>query len=158
MKKSGLISLFGLVAFLNLGIAAAGPVFQMRLAYEKPANNAERMAYVTGRDGVSFTNVLYVDKAVLFDETALKSARADKDSLGHPIVDIHFNRDATKRFADFTRQNTRKRLAIIIDGKVYEAPIIMDEIPGGEAQIAGRFTRAETKALAAKITAALRKD
>jgi protein-export membrane protein SecD len=51
-------------------------------------------------------------------------------------------------FARITRENTGKRLAIVLDGKVLPAPIIHTEIPGGSSVIAGNFTVAEASRMA----------
>ncbi|GIT64714.1 MAG: hypothetical protein Ct9H300mP23_03410 [Nitrospinota bacterium] len=37
-------------------------------------------------------------------------------------------------FHEVTRENIRKRLAIVLDDNVYSAPVIQDAIPGGRAQ------------------------
>lgn len=134
--------------------ASAGPVFQLRLADEKPSDGAETMTYVTQFTEWPVTNTLYVQKAVLIDETGLKSAWAGKDALGHSIVDIRFNKAGTKHFAEVTRQNMGKRLAIIIDGQVMEAPMVRSEITSGEAQITGSFDQQQAKDLAKKINEA----
>lgn len=97
-----------------------------------------------------------VQKAVLFDQTALKSAKVRTDK-GYPLIVITFTDDGRKRFAEVTRQNIGKRLAIIIQGQLYCAPRIRAEIPGGKAEISGKFSEQEAKNLAAKITEAMKK-
>ncbi|MDO8461545.1 MAG: protein translocase subunit SecD [Deltaproteobacteria bacterium] len=52
-----------------------------------------------------------------------------------PYVSLSFNNLGTKLFADLTRNNIKKRLAILLDGNVTKAPVIQSEIPNGEAQI-----------------------
>jgi preprotein translocase subunit SecD len=56
-------------------------------------------------------------------------------------------------FQQVTRENIKKRLAIVLDGNVYSAPVIQDEIPGGRAQITGRFNSAEARDLAIVLRA-----
>ena len=65
-----------------------------------------------------------------------------------PVVDIKFNSAGTKKFAEVTEINTRKRLAIILDGILQSAPLIMERIPSGRAQISGRLTDQEASDLA----------
>ncbi|HEY3853138.1 MAG TPA: hypothetical protein VGO67_01950 [Verrucomicrobiae bacterium] len=89
------------------------------------------MTFVTTNNSHVFTNVLYVQKNVLLDETALKSAKVDKDDLGYPRIDIVFTKAGRKLFADVTRENIHKRLAVIVDGRIVESPIIGSEIPEG---------------------------
>ena len=53
------------------------------------------------------------------------------------------------------KENINKRLAIVLDGHLYSAPVIRSEISGGKAQITGSFTEEEANALAAKINDAI---
>jgi preprotein translocase subunit SecD len=49
-----------------------------------------------------------------------------------------------------------QRLAIVLNGQVYAAPVIRTEITGGKAQVTGHFTDEEANLLAAKINEAIR--
>jgi preprotein translocase subunit SecD len=50
-----------------------------------------------------------------------------------------------------TRENVNKRLAIVLGGQLYAAPLLLSEISRGKAQISGSFTEDEANQLAAKI-------
>ncbi len=52
-----------------------------------------------------------------------------------PYVSLSFNNLGTQLFADLTKANIGKQLAIVLDGNVSKAPVIQSEIPSGEAQI-----------------------
>ncbi len=52
-----------------------------------------------------------------------------------PYVSLSFNPVGTQLFAEVTKANVGKRLAILLDGNVMKAPVIKSEIPSGEAQI-----------------------
>ncbi len=52
-----------------------------------------------------------------------------------PYVSLSLNPLGTRLFADLTKANVGKRLAIVLDGSVSKAPVIKSEIPSGEAQI-----------------------
>ena len=56
-------------------------------------------------------------------------------------------------FHEVTRENIRKRLAIVLDDNVYSAPVIQDAIPGGRAQITGQFTSEDARDLAIVLRA-----
>ncbi len=79
-------------------------------------------------------------------ETA--DVRFDQSSFGQPVVSMQLKGEGIKKFADTTRNNVGKRLAIVLDGKVYSAPTINEAIPNGEAVISGRFSPDEAKDLA----------
>jgi len=70
-----------------------------------------------------------------------------------PYVSIRFNSAGARLFRAITRENVKKRLAIVLDGNIYSAPVIQEEIPGGEAQITGRFTSDEAHDLAIVLRA-----
>ena len=136
-------------------IEATRPVFQMRLALDNPSADSEQMTLITKSQDDTFTNVLNVQKTVLLDQTALQSAKSSTDASGQAVIEIKFTRDGAKRFAEVTRENIHKRLAIIIDGQLYEAPVIQTEILGGEGQLSGSFSKEEARELAAKINESL---
>jgi preprotein translocase subunit SecD len=46
-----------------------------------------------------------------------------------------------------TGENIGKRLAVVLDGTVYSAPVIRERISGGKASITGGFTKDEAKDL-----------
>jgi preprotein translocase subunit SecD len=156
MKK--FISLIATGLFTMAVAATAAPtppVFQLRLVVDQPTTNTEPMDFITHNPQSSHTNVLNIEKSVLLDQTALKSAAVIKDGLGQPVVSLVFTDAGAKQFAAVTRQNVHRQLAIIIDGRLCSVPHIMMEISGGTAQISGRFSKQEAKALAAKINDAL---
>jgi len=79
--------------------------------------------------------------------------RYDQNQFNEPYVSLTFNNVGAMIFQQVTRENIKKRLAIVLDGNVYSAPVIQDEIPGGRAQITGRFTTEEARDLAIVLRA-----
>lgn len=87
-------------------------------------------------------------RTVLTGETLTGAEiRYDQD-YNEPYVAITFDRVGASIFQQITRENVKKRLAIVLDKNVYSAPVIQDEISGGRAQITGRFTTEEARDLA----------
>lgn len=68
-----------------------------------------------------------------------------------PVVSIRFNAEGAKLFADITRANVGKPLAIFLDGEVISAPNINEAIIGGTAIISGGFTAVEARELAENL-------
>ena len=136
----------------------AAPIFQLRQVLDAPSGDAEQMVLVHKSGDTAQPERLYVQKKVLLDQTALKSARviADKRS-GNPLIEIVFTAEGKKQFAEVTRGNVGRRLAIVIEGRLCSAPVIRTEIPGGRAEISGSFNGPEARELAAKITESLTK-
>ncbi len=52
-----------------------------------------------------------------------------------PYVGIDFKAEGARIFEDITGKNVGRRMAIVLDGNVYSAPVIQDRIAGGSAQI-----------------------
>jgi len=87
-------------------------------------------------------------KETLLTGDLLTEARVNIDQrFNEPYVSITFNAAGARIFEDITGQNVKKRLAIILDGNVYSAPVIQEKIAGGDAQITGNFTMDEAKDL-----------
>jgi preprotein translocase subunit SecD len=70
----------------------------------------------------------------------LTGAQQSFDENGRPDISMRFNGQGARRFGDATAQNIGKRFAIVLDGRVIEAPTIQGAIPGGNGQITGNFT------------------
>lgn len=84
---------------------------------------------------------------------ALKKADVSYDNLGRPQIQFEMNQEGAIRFAEITRNNIGKKLAITLDGKVQTAPMINSEIPSGNGVITGNYTVEEAKATATLLNA-----
>lgn len=79
----------------------------------------------------------FVKKAeVLFDSTSQR-----------PYIGLEFTSEGGNLFAEITKKNLGKQLAIYLDGSPRSAPVVQDEITSGRAQITGNFTPEEVKKL-----------
>ena len=58
------------------------------------------------------------------------------------------NIDGARRWAQLTKLNVKRSIAIVLDDNVYSAPTVQNEITGGSSEITGSFTTEETKDLA----------
>ncbi len=85
------------------------------------------------------------------DLTEAKVSLGDRSPFPH--VAITFNAAGAKQFEEITGANVKKRMAIILDGTVYSAPVIQERIAGGNAQISGNFSDAEARDLAIVLRA-----
>ena len=70
-------------------------------------------------------------------------AKVAFDQSNQPIINFTLNSSGAKIFGDFTAESVGKRLAVVLDGKVYSAPNINERIGGGSGQISGGFTVSE---------------
>ena len=69
-------------------------------------------------------------------------------TTGTPCVSMKMNTEGARRWAQMTKANVGKAIAIVLDGVVYSAPRVNGEIDGGSSQITGNFTIEDTKDLA----------
>ena len=85
------------------------------------------------------TGPIVLKRAVIVGGEQLSSAKADFGEGGEPVVSFAFKTLGAKKFAQATRENVGKRLAIVLDGQVISAPVINGPIPG-RGIISGNFT------------------
>lgn len=82
----------------------------------------------------------------------LKKATLSFDQYTNkPMVVISFNDEGKEKFAELTKNNIGKQVAIYLDGNVISAPTIQQEIPDGQATISGSFTVPEAKQLVTRL-------
>lgn len=72
---------------------------------------------------------------------------------GKPQVQIDFTSQGSKYFAEITRKNVGKVVAIVLDNEVVSAPVVQTEILNGNAVISGTFTPDVAKNLAIALNA-----
>ena len=70
-----------------------------------------------------------------------------------PEISLQFNEEGKKLFAEITRNNLGRTVAIFLDGVPISAPVVQTEITAGEAVINGSFTIDEAKELAQRLNA-----
>jgi SecD/SecF fusion protein len=87
------------------------------------------------------------DRAPL-EGDVIVSAKDDFDQYGRPCVSMTMNTDGARYWAQMTRNNVNRSIAIVLDDRVYSAPNVLGEITGGSSQITGNFTQEDTKDLA----------
>lgn len=68
-----------------------------------------------------------------------------------PKVSLQFNDVGTKLFAQITKTNVGKMVAIYLDGAPVSTPVVREEIPNGQAVISGSFTPTEAKLLVGRL-------
>ena len=82
----------------------------------------------------------------------LKKATLEFDqNTREPKVGLQFDDTGSKLFADITKNNVGKIVAIYLDGAPISTPVVREEITGGVAQISGNFTATEAKQLVGRL-------
>jgi SecD/SecF fusion protein len=82
-----------------------------------------------------------VDDRVLLSGQHLADAQGSVDpATSQPVVTFRFDSEGAQLFGEVTQQNVGRQLAVILDNQVLMAPVIVEPILGGTAQISGNFT------------------
>jgi preprotein translocase subunit SecD len=82
----------------------------------------------------------------------LEDARVGFDRQQRPIVNFRFNAEGGRLFGELTTQHLKEQLAIVLDHRVYSAPVIQSRITT-RGQISGRFSSQEAADLAVVLRA-----
>ncbi len=104
-------------------------------------------------DGTYAKEPIVVKKEAVLTGKYITDASVAFDQFNQPYVTLSFNRQGARIFERVTGENVNKRLAIILDNKVYSAPVIREKIAGGRASITGRFSLEEAHDLAIVLRA-----
>ncbi len=95
----------------------------------------------------------YLLGQVLLSGGDLKTAGVTPDHLGRPAVSLTFNSEGAELFEQATGRLIGRQIAIILDNVVISAPVVQQRIPGGQAQITGRFSNEQAARLSIMLKA-----
>lgn len=128
----------------DVGVALKGivpPGSELAFLYKKMADGSETKEPMVLKKEALFTGQYIADAGTRFDE------------YGKPEVSLTFSPRGARVFERVTGDNVKKRMAIVLDGKIHSAPVIQDRIAGGQARITGHFTTEEAHDLAIVLRA-----
>lgn len=119
-----------------------GDVNQMDVARGVIPHGTEALVMVERRAGAP-SETIVLDRDALMTGENVADARLEYDEQGRPAVGLNFDARGAVLFERLTEQHVGQRVAIVLDGKVYSAPVIKDRISGGRASISGGFSTVE---------------
>lgn len=146
------------VTDINQAITLIGQTPLLEFKKERPGMetqdilNAQDEFYKALQSGKEVVTNELVQKDPFID-TGLTGRYLEKSQLsfdpntGEPIVLLSFNKEGKEMFAELTKKNINKAIAIYLDGSIITAPIVRDEIRDGNAEISGGFSAEEAKQL-----------
>ena len=124
-------------------------VDEERIARVGVMSDAEAKSYGDVILSDVYTEEKYLLKAIpVLDGSMLTDAKVGFDESNQPVINFTLNGQGAKIFGDFTAISVGKRMAVVLDNKVYSAPNIRERIGGGRVQISGHFSMAEAHDLA----------
>jgi len=99
-------------------------------------------------DGSRLYTIYLVRKTAELTGGVITEAKATFGSQGvQPEVLMSMNSEGTSKWARITGSNIGKRIAIVLDGAVYSAPVVQSKIPNGNSVINGIQSLEEAKDL-----------
>lgn len=104
-------------------------------------------------DGTYAEQPIVLKKDAVLTGEYVTDASVRYGNFNDAYVGINFNNKGGRIFARLTEENVGNRMAIVLDGKVYSAPVIQEKISGGRASITGSFTTDEARDLAIVLRA-----
>ena len=122
-------------------------------------DRADRVYTMSNADAAEYGDVILedvknqsikylVNEIPILDGGMLTDASMGFDRNNRPLINFKLNAEGAEIFGDFTGKSVGKHLAVVLDGKVYSAPVINERIGGGAGQISGSYTVMEAKDLA----------
>lgn len=115
----------------------ATPQLEFKLVAESEGTSTEMVYDETGLTG------RYLKRARL----EFSNTQGQMGFANEPLVMVDFNAEGKELFAEITRNNVGRQLAIFLDGDLKSEPVIREAITGGTAVISGNFTAEEAKEL-----------
>ncbi len=147
------IDIIGKTALLEFKLVDEENSLEEALRGNTPPGD-EILYQITGEPGNQKKIPFLLKKRAVLTGEYLTDARVQIDSqYNEPYVSLSFDSRGGRLFEQITGANIKKRLAIVLDNIVNSAPVIQDRIPGGRAQITGRFTMQEARDLAIVLRA-----
>ncbi|HET7535035.1 MAG TPA: protein translocase subunit SecD, partial [Candidatus Didemnitutus sp.] len=103
------------------------------------------------RTGDSSVEELYVKRIPEMGGAAISDSYPVMDEFGRFKIILRFTKEGRAQFSKITREIAEEgqqsgrlgRLAIVLDGKLYSAPTVKQEIDSDSAEISGSFTQRE---------------
>lgn len=166
-KKGTFVPEFEKVLFDQLkdGQVSSGLV-QTTFGYHIIKREEQRTTKEDGKDitevrgrHILFRTQTATAESASFKETGLTGKQLQRASVtfnqstGEPEVSLQFNDEGAKLFAEITKRNVGKTIAIFLDGQVLSNPTVNQEITGGNAVISGSFTLVDAKELSRRLNA-----
>lgn len=113
--------------------------------WEQVASSSANKASPSAQLGVVKTNLTGAD---------IKQTSVSFDSnTGKPQVQLLFTTEGAKKFAEITKRNIGKPLAIVLDNQLIENPTVNQAILTGDAVISGGFTIQTANQLSTQLNA-----
>lgn len=132
-------------------VAMIGETPYLEFKTQRPEEENQAMLKEYEETGVEPTEDPYFIPTALTGRFLKKAFLNFNQTTFEPEISIEFTDEGATLFAQITKENVGKPLAIYLDGAPISIPNVSEEITGGRAQITGRFTAEEAKTLVSRL-------
>lgn len=137
---------------VNQAIEIIGQVPFLEFKVQKTSEETQKIIEQYQKDG-TLTEDPYYTSSGLTGKQLVRATVTFDQTTSRPQVNLELNGEGAKLFAEITKNNIGKRVAIYLDGQPISEPVVQSEIPNGQAVITGSFSIAEAKTLAGRMNA-----
>ena len=108
----------------------------------------ELMTQSTFRSGDKpVVSYYFIENRAQMDGKGIIDAVPTRDQFGQRMISLKFDGNGAAKFGEVTTKHVGRQLAIVLDGKLYCAPVLREPITTGQAQISGSFSNEELTAI-----------
>ena len=133
------------VTDVDKAVKMIGETPQLEFKLIKPGFEASTTLATGEANPEAFTDTDLTGKYLA--RASLVFANGTAQVAGTPTVKVDFNPEGAKLFAEITKANVGKQVAIFLDGALVSAPVVQEPITDGTAIISGNFTAETAKEL-----------
>ncbi|MES2387644.1 MAG: protein translocase subunit SecD [Bacteroidota bacterium] len=131
---------------------------EVRSLFPPTFNTAYSVKPIIDTKGAEILTMYFVkrsrDGRAPLEGDVITDAKADYDQIqGQYEVSMRMSSEGATKWRRLTAANIKRRVAIVLDNKVYSAPTVQNEIPNGNSSITGNFNVEEAKDLATILKA-----
>ncbi len=142
------------VSDVNQAVQLIGTTAQLTF-WEEGASGSAKLASSSASTLPLGMTTLYTNphKTNLTGNDLQQTSVTFDSNTGSPQVNLVFTSDGAKKFEAITQRNVNKRVSIVLDNQIVEAPQVNQVISGGNAVITGGFTTDAAKAISVQLNA-----
>ena len=146
MKKLTGLLLIVILGCTTFSASSDAISLEFRSASQSPSDGLQEMTVVGS------VETIFVSQEVIISESDISSAEIVGTS-DRPLIEIFLTEDGVRKLSRATEANIGTPLGIIIDDKLFGAPIIRQAITSPSMIISGQFTQKEVSDVVDRINA-----
>lgn len=136
---------------IHQAIALIGETPYLEFKTQRPEEERDAMLKEYEETGIVPSEDPYFISTALTGRFLKKAYLDFNQTTYEPEISLEFTDEGAVLFAQITKENVGKPLAIYLDGAPISVPNVNEEITGGRAQITGQFTGQEAKTLVSRL-------